>query len=62
MKVHLTNREKEIAAAVMFGKTDLQIAEELCISITTVRTHLKHLFRKLDVSSRAQLMRRIALH
>lgn len=62
MKVHLTNREKEIAAAVMFGKTDQQIAEELCISITTVRTHLKHLFRKLDVSSRAQLMRRIALH
>lgn len=61
-RVHLTNREKEIAAAVMHGKTDLQIAEELCISITTVRTHLKHLFRKLDVSSRAQLMHRIALH
>ncbi|MEX3007522.1 response regulator transcription factor [Hoeflea sp. TYP-13] len=62
MKVHLTNREKEIAAAVMLGKTDLQIAQELFISITTVRTHLKHLFRKLGVSSRAQLMHRIALH
>jgi DNA-binding CsgD family transcriptional regulator len=61
-KVHLTAREKEIAAAVMFGKSDQQIAGELCISIATVRTHLKHLFRKLDVSSRAQLMRRIALH
>lgn len=62
MKVHLTIREKEIAAAVMLGKTDLQIAQELYISTTTVRTHLKHLFRKLGVSSRAQLMHRIALH
>ncbi len=62
MKVHLTSREKEIAAAVMLGKTDMQIAQELFISIATVLTHLKHLFRKLDVSSRAQLMHRIALH
>ncbi|MEM6464407.1 MAG: helix-turn-helix transcriptional regulator [Pseudomonadota bacterium] len=62
LKVHLTNREKEIAAAVMFGKTDMQIAEDLCISITTVRTHLKNLFRKLKVNSRAQLIGRIALN
>ncbi|WP_419913974.1 helix-turn-helix transcriptional regulator [Hoeflea sp.] len=61
-RVHLTEREKEIAAAVMLGKTDQQIASGLFISVTTVRTHLKNLFRKLDVSSRAQLMRRIALH
>lgn len=61
-RVHLTEREKEIAAAVMLGKTDQQIAAELFISVATVRTHLKHLFRKLDVSSRAQLTRRIALH
>lgn len=58
----LTEREREIAAAVLLGKSDQQIADACFISITTVRTHLKHIFSKLDIKSRTQLMHRIALH
>ncbi len=58
----LTKREREIAGAVLLGKTDQQIADTHFISITTVRTHLKHIFSKLNITSRTQLMHRIALH
>ena len=58
----LTRREKEIAFAVLLGKTDKQIAAECGIAYTTVRTHLKHIFEKLGVSGRNQLFRRIALY
>ena len=58
----LTAREKEIAMSAVLGKTDLAIAEAHGISVATVRTHIKHVFRKLGVSNRTQLARRIALH
>ena len=58
----LTRREKEIATAVLLGKSDREIADECGIAYTTVRTHLKHVFEKLGVSGRTQLFRRLALH
>lgn len=58
----LTRRQKEIAAAVLFGNADRIIADELCISLPTVRTHIQTLYRKFGVSSRTQLARALTLN
>ena len=43
------------------GLADKEVAHRLGISITTVRTHLDHVFRKLGVSNRVTLIRRVGL-
>lgn len=57
-ETRLTAREKEIAMSAALGKTDREVAGALGISVTTVRTHLKHIFAKLGVSNRTQLAKR----
>jgi DNA-binding CsgD family transcriptional regulator len=51
----LTARELETAMLAARGLPDKEIARQLGISFTTVRTHLKHAFRKLDLDNRVQL-------
>lgn len=51
----LTEREKEIALLAAQGLPDKEIARRLAISFTTVRTHLEHAFRKLEIGNRVQL-------
>lgn len=51
----LTAREAEIVRLAASGLPDKEIARRLQISFTTVRTHLEHAFRKLDVANRVQL-------
>ena len=51
----LTAREREVAELVVAGHTNRQIASALYVSESTVETHLKHIFRKLGISSRASL-------
>ena len=48
----LSAREREVLQAAAGGATNRQIAEKLWISPHTVRTHLEHIFEKLDVSTR----------
>lgn len=55
----LTVREAEIAEAVVSGQTDRMIADNLGISVWTVRTHLTHVFDKIGVSNRTSLAARI---
>lgn len=50
----LTAREQEVLQAVADGATNRQIAEQLWISPHTVRTHLQHIFEKLDVRTRTE--------
>ena len=50
----LTPREKEMLQMVSSGYTSSEIASRLMISAQTVNTHLKNVFRKLQVRSRAQ--------
>lgn len=52
--VDLTDREKEVLALLSKGKTNDAIAEALVLSERTVRFHLSNIYRKLDVSSRAE--------
>lgn len=49
----LTQRELEILHQIAAGKSDRVIAESLHISEHTVRSHIKNLYRKLGVSSKA---------
>jgi DNA-binding NarL/FixJ family response regulator len=53
-KEQLTQRELEILKGIVEGRTDRSIAESLFISEHTVRSHIKNLYRKLGVSSKAQ--------
>ena len=50
----LTPREYEVLKLLEAGLTNIQISEELYVSKETVKTHIDHIFNKLDVHSRAQ--------
>jgi NarL family two-component system response regulator LiaR len=50
----LTGREVEILRRVAQGKSNRQIADELVISLGTVRTHLSNILGKLHLASRTQ--------
>jgi DNA-binding CsgD family transcriptional regulator len=51
----LTPTELEVARLVAIGLSNPKIAERLFISRHTVESHLKHIFAKLDFSSRTEL-------
>jgi DNA-binding CsgD family transcriptional regulator/PAS domain-containing protein len=53
---HLTQTEAEVALHVMHGVDLKQISEHLSISLTTVRTHLQHVFDKTDTHRQAELV------
>ncbi|MEQ1909214.1 MAG: helix-turn-helix transcriptional regulator [Vicinamibacterales bacterium] len=53
----LSKREFQIAELVFTGTTNRRIAETLFISHDTVKTHCKHIFRKLGISRRAEFLR-----
>ncbi len=53
--VHLTPREFEITKLVGRGKTNKEIANELYLSVGTVKNHLTQILQKLDVRDRTQL-------
>jgi len=49
----LSPREQEILHMIAEGKSLPQIAKELYLGLTTVKTHVQHLYEKLGVSDRA---------
>lgn len=51
----LSSRETEILRIVARGASNKEVARELGIAESTVKIHVQHLLRKLDVSSRVQL-------
>jgi len=56
----LTVREQEVLTLAAEGRTDREIAETLCLSLHTVKSHMRNILAKLHVSSRyeaAQLAR-----
>ena len=50
----LSDREREILAMIGAGRSNSEIAAELFISMATVKTHVRHIFAKLDLRDRAQ--------
>lgn len=55
----LTGRELEVARLVVDRRTNAEIAEALFLSPKTVETHLRNIFRKLDVTSRTEVARAV---
>jgi DNA-binding CsgD family transcriptional regulator len=51
----LTPTELKVVEHVAEGLTNPQVGERMFISKATVKTHLAHIFRKLDVHNRAEL-------
>ena len=51
---NLTLREREILVLMASGRSNKEIAGELCISGHTVKTHVYNIYRKLNVDSRFQ--------
>jgi DNA-binding CsgD family transcriptional regulator len=57
----LTPQELQIALHVAEGKTNKEVGAALFLSHKTVEFHLSRIYRKLDISSRAELIRRFAV-
>lgn len=53
---HLTAREKEILVCILAEKSNKEIADRLCISTHTVKTHLFNVFKKIKVKNRLQAL------
>ena len=53
----LTASERRVAQLAADGMTNKEIAQTLFVTIKTVEVHLSHVYRKLEISTRAQLDR-----
>jgi DNA-binding NarL/FixJ family response regulator len=50
----LTRRERDILLAICEGLSNLEIAQRYYLSQSTVRAHIYHIFKKLEVTNRCQ--------
>ena len=52
----LTPREAEILALMALGRSAKYISEELTVSYNTTRTHVRHIYEKLNIHSKQELI------
>ncbi len=60
LKNNISKREKEIIALILEGKSNKEIEEKLFISAHTVKNHIYHIYQKLGINSRYQLIKRFS--
>lgn len=53
-KLNLSNREYEVLQLLAKGHSNAEIAENLFLSLSTIKTHVSNLFVKMDVKNRVQ--------
>jgi len=58
----LTRRERELAVSVVYGLTNKEIAEQLCISLPTVKSHVHRVLLKLGVRRRNEVLSHLIDH
>jgi DNA-binding NarL/FixJ family response regulator len=54
----LTGREREVLGLLAVGATNAQIADELVVSVSTIKSHVRHILRKVGAANRAQAISR----
>lgn len=55
-KYHLTNRENDVLLLLAKGRTASYMARDLVLSESTVRTHIAHIYKKMDINSQQELL------
>jgi len=58
-KFNLSEREREVLDGMIKGLHNNEIADQLFISVSTVKYHSRKIFEKLDINSRNQIINRI---
>ncbi|WKK67034.1 helix-turn-helix domain-containing protein [Lutimonas zeaxanthinifaciens] len=58
----LTTQEEKVAELMIDNKTNKEIASELFISLNTVKTHIRNLYAKLEVSNRTEFVEKFKNH
>lgn len=53
--IDLTRREKEVLQLLLRGSSYRVIADQLFITLDTVRSHIKNIYRKLNINSRHEV-------
>jgi len=59
LSLALTRREAEVLELLGRGFSNKEIANDLCLSVATVKHHVHHVLEKLQLQRRAQAMRRV---
>ncbi len=57
--IDLSKQEKNIKELILEGKSNKEIANELFISLSTVKSHITNIYNKLNVSNRKELFQKI---
>lgn len=58
-KLNLTKREYEVLELLSLGYSNAKIADQLFLSISTIKTHVSNILFKLDVKSRTEAMEKV---
>lgn len=51
----LSRKEQEVLALILEQKNNQQICDELFISLSTLKSHINHIYKKLEVNSRKEI-------
>lgn len=54
-----TKKEQQVIELIMQGKKNQSIADELFVSLPTIKTHIQHIFQKMHVGSKQELISKI---
>ena len=54
----LSPRENDVVKGIVAGKSYKMIADDLFVSINTIRTHINNIYKRLGINSKAELIRR----
>ncbi len=59
-KSHLTQQENKVLELILQDKSNKEIASLLFVSVSTVKTHINNVYKKLNVSSREEVKQKLA--
>ncbi len=60
-EISLTDQEKNVVALIETGKTNKEIAMALSISLSTTKTHINNIYKKMQVNSRSELLKTLKI-